>query len=89
MARDELSAWRRVVLSIGYTVASLVLFAIAFGLVQGVVLAPNVQRYGQPKPWTITPLDAPLTQAIGALSVAIGGIYLLCLAVKTLKGSRK
>jgi len=85
MARDELSAWRKVVVSIGYTLAGLVLFAIAFGLAQGVVLAPDVQRYGRPKPWTITPVDAPLAQAIGALSLAIGGTYLLWLAVKTLK----
>ena len=88
MARES-SAWRKVVLSIGYSAVGLVLFAMAFALIEGAMLVPNVQRRGQPKPWAVMPVDSPLSQAIGAVVLGIAGSYLIWLAVKEAKGRRK
>jgi hypothetical protein len=88
MAR-ELSAWRKAVLSIGYSAAGVVLFAMAFALVEGTMLVPNVQRRGQPKPWVAMPVESPFGQAIGAVVLGIAGGYLIWLAVKEVKGRRQ
>ena len=88
MARD-VGSWRTVVLSIGCSVAGLALVVIAIALLNGVALVPNVQRYGQPKPWSVMPLQPSLGQAIAAAVLAFGGACLLWLAIKTFRSGRK
>ena len=88
MAR-VVGSWRSVVLSIGYSLAGLALVVIAVALVNGVALVPNVQRYGQPKPWSVMPIESSLGQAIAAAVLAVGGACLLWLAVKTFISGRR
>jgi len=88
MAR-EVGSWRTVVLSIGYSAAGMALVVIAVALVGGVALVPNVQRYGEPKPWSVMPVEPSLGQAIAAAVLAVGGVCLLWLAVKTFRDARK
>jgi hypothetical protein len=88
MARG-LSVLRKVVLSVGYSAAGLVLLTMAFALVEGTMLVPNGQRRGQPKPWVAMPVESPFGRAIGAVVLGIAGGYLIWLAVKEVRGRRR
>jgi hypothetical protein len=87
MAR-ELTAWRRRVLFVGFSIFGLMSLAMGIAMLFGVTFTMTGQRFGPPRPWSVVPTESPVGQIIGAIVFTIGGVVLLWRGVKALLGRR-
>jgi hypothetical protein len=87
MAR-ELTAWRRWVLFVGFSIFGLMSLAMSVAMLFGVTFTPIGRRFGAPRPWSVVPIESPVGQTIGTIVFTIAGVVLLWQGVKALRGRR-
>ena len=85
---SELTAWRRWVLFVGFSIFGLMSLAMAVAMLFGVAFTPTGRRFGPPRLWTAVPIESPVAQSIGFIVFTIAGVVLLWQGVKALRGRR-